>query len=494
MPARRRRRVLTVLLVLLVLIAAALVAGYWWQRPLLLTATGYPASNECAVRHVADRTEARDDLPPNPLVPHLRTSEARDVDGARVDATVRGLLAEQTAWYADGFGCTLAESRPELPAATEVSQGHRWTDLPLADPAAAGPEVEAAISQAFGDDLDETDREELGTRAVVVLHDGRLVAERYADGFGPETPQLGWSMAKSVTNLMVGALVARGDVSLDDDGLRAEWTDARADITVEDLLRMTSGLEWDETYELGTPITRMLYLEPDMASYVAGQPAEHEPGTYQGVLQRQHQPVVRRRGRQGRRHRRGTRRPASRAPVRAARPDLGGLGAGCLRQPGVQLLPLGHSPGLGGGSASSRSRAGSGTASRSCPTAGWRTRRPTAPSPTARRRATPPGGGPAARRAAPSWTGTLLPADAYEARGSRRAAGDRGPLGRPRCGQARVHPGAGRHRHQPAGRGSRPGLRHRPGCRAETMSSGRGRRAGRSARHPWTGRVDHSGR
>ncbi len=281
MPARRRRRVLTVLLVLLVLIAAALVAGYWWQRPLLLTATGYAAHNECAVRHVADRTDARDDLPPNPLVPHLRTSEARDVDGARVDATVRGLLAEQTAWYTDGFGCTLAESRPELPAATEVSQGHRWTDLPLADPAAAGPEVEAAIGQAFGDDLDETDREELGTRAVVVLHDGRLVAERYADGFGPETPQLGWSMAKSVTDLMVGALVARGDVSLDDDGLRAEWTDERADITVEDLMRMTSGLEWDETYELGTPITRMLYLEPDMASYVARQPAEHEPGTYQ---------------------------------------------------------------------------------------------------------------------------------------------------------------------------------------------------------------------
>jgi len=75
--------------------------------------------------------------------------------------------------------------------------------------------------------------------------------------------------------------VKDGVIALDDDRLRPRWTDARADITVEDLLRMQSGLEWDETYDLGTPITRMLYLEGDMGSYVAGLPAAHEPGTFQ---------------------------------------------------------------------------------------------------------------------------------------------------------------------------------------------------------------------
>ena len=44
---------------------------------------------------------------------------------------------------------------------------------------------------------------------------------------------------------------------------------------------MTSGLAWDETYDLGTPITQMLYDEPDMGGFVAGQPLAHEPGTYQ---------------------------------------------------------------------------------------------------------------------------------------------------------------------------------------------------------------------
>jgi CubicO group peptidase (beta-lactamase class C family) len=115
---------------------------------------------------------------------------------------------------------------------------------------------------------------------VVVLKDGRLVAERYADGFDAGTPQLGWSMSKSVTDLLVGRLVQEGTVSLDDDHLRPEWTDRRADITIRELLQMTSGLAWDETYALNTPITRMLYLEPDMAGYVASQDLAHDPGSY----------------------------------------------------------------------------------------------------------------------------------------------------------------------------------------------------------------------
>jgi len=107
------------------------------------------------------------------------------------------------------------------------------------------------------------------------------VAERYADGFTPQTRQLGWSMAKSVTNLLVGRLVADERLSVREDHLRPEWTDERASITVDDLLRMAAGLQWDETYDLGTPITEMLYLRDDMGGYAAGLPAVHPHGTYQ---------------------------------------------------------------------------------------------------------------------------------------------------------------------------------------------------------------------
>jgi CubicO group peptidase (beta-lactamase class C family) len=53
------------------------------------------------------------------------------------------------------------------------------------------------------------------TRAVVVIHHGRLVAERYAPGFGPETPLISWSMAKSVTQALLGIAVRKGLVDID---------------------------------------------------------------------------------------------------------------------------------------------------------------------------------------------------------------------------------------------------------------------------------------
>ncbi|WP_394550635.1 serine hydrolase domain-containing protein [Agromyces sp. MMS24-JH15] len=272
-----RRRVVGIVAAAIVLVlVAAVVAVYWWQRPLLLTGTGYAAHNACAVTEVAGRADPASDLPPNPLVPYLRESgEAGDP----TSATVLGVLARQQAWYTEGFGCTLAGERPDLGEATAIEGGaNPYTDAPAP---AADADLEAAIALAFGDDLDADAAAALGTRGLVVLKDGELVGERYADGFEASTPQLGWSMSKSVTDLMVGVLAKQGVVSLDDDHLRPEWTDGRADITVEQLLRMTSGLEWDETYDLGTPITRMLYLEPDMGSYVASLPLESTPGTVQ---------------------------------------------------------------------------------------------------------------------------------------------------------------------------------------------------------------------
>ena len=272
-------RLRRVLIGLLALVLIALVGGYWYERPLLLTATGYAAHNACAVELVAGRDNPKEDLPPNPLVPVLRTStESVGVDrGSR--GSILGVLAAQDAWFTEDFGCTVAAERPELPTPTPVSaDANPFTGAatPTSDPATT-----SALAAAFGDQLSETDREELGTRAVVVIRDGELVAERYADGFDAATPQLGWSMAKSVTNLMVGRLVEQGVVSLDDAQLRREWTDDRANITIEQLLQMTSGLAWDETYDLGTPITQMLYREPDMGGFVAAQTLAHQPGTYQ---------------------------------------------------------------------------------------------------------------------------------------------------------------------------------------------------------------------
>jgi len=273
MRALRRAGIVAGSLVLV--LVAALTGVYLWQGPLLLTGTGYAAHNACAVQVMAGRENPQTDLPPNPLVPYLDVR----VDGAVATASVFGVGTPQQARFTEGFGCTLASAPLELGEATGVTAAGN----PFADAAtpSASPAIEAALDRAFAVGEPDEVVANLGTRGVVIVKDGALVAERYADGFDASTPQLGWSMTKSVTSLMTGMLVQQGVVSLSDAQLRPEWTDGRASITVENLLRMDSGLEWDETYDLGTPITRMLYLEPDMGAYVASLPLEHAPGEVQ---------------------------------------------------------------------------------------------------------------------------------------------------------------------------------------------------------------------
>jgi CubicO group peptidase (beta-lactamase class C family) len=117
------------------------------------------------------------------------------------------------------------------------------------------------------------------TRAVIVVHGGRIVAERYGRGFDARMPQLGWSMAKSVTAGLVGALLEDGRLGLDTSAL---WPagDARAAIAIRDLLAMSSGLEWNEGYGAVSDVTRMLYLEPDMAAFARSHRLAHPVGSF----------------------------------------------------------------------------------------------------------------------------------------------------------------------------------------------------------------------
>ncbi|GAA4900878.1 serine hydrolase [Tessaracoccus lubricantis] len=269
--AGRPRWVVALCVVLAVLLVAA-VAGYLYVRPLLRTGTGYAAHSLCAVTEIAGRTDASEDLPPNPLVPYLTQFKT----GSHAYVNVLGLFAGQTAFYSEGLGCTLSPRPPRFPVPDAVPSQKLLTEEPVPDRA-----LDEAIGRAFGDHLPDDEAEALGTRGIVVVRDGVIVGERYADGFTSNTPQLGWSMTKSVANLLAGRAVMQGAVAVDDANLRPEWTDERAGITVDHLLRMTSGLSWDEDYDLGTPITQMLFNVDDMAGYVAGRPAAHEPGTFQ---------------------------------------------------------------------------------------------------------------------------------------------------------------------------------------------------------------------
>ncbi len=129
-------------------------------------------------------------------------------------------------------------------------------------------------------------KEELGeTRAVLVMHGGTIAAERYADGYDADTRFVSWSMAKTVTAVMIGMLVADGRLRLDESVPEPRWSqtgDPRGEITLRQLLQMRSGLRHTEAGDppYDSSEVQMLFREgrDDMADWATSQPLEAEPG------------------------------------------------------------------------------------------------------------------------------------------------------------------------------------------------------------------------
>ena len=113
----------------------------------------------------------------------------------------------------------------------------------------------------------------------MVLYKDHLIAEKYASGFTEETKLLGWSMTKSITSAVLGVLEKQGKVDLQQDHLFPEWEeDDRAQITLNDLLQMNSGLAWEEDYTKISDVTKMLFLAEDMTKVQLHKELEGEPG------------------------------------------------------------------------------------------------------------------------------------------------------------------------------------------------------------------------
>ena len=216
-------------------------------------------------------------LPGMPGIRRLLPLLRHHVDRARreVSASVAGLF-ESRAVYRPGMGCTLvypgeADAAAAPPPAPWSDTAPRLGDI--VGPAvveSADERLRRALDRAFADPPDGPAQ---GTIAVVVVHDDRIVAERYAPGYGIDTPLLGWSMTKSLMNALVGILVRQGRLSLTGPAPVPAWRDPgdpRHAITIEQLMRMTSGLALDDTNNGFDPSSRMLYTQPDMAAY-----AEH---------------------------------------------------------------------------------------------------------------------------------------------------------------------------------------------------------------------------
>lgn len=124
------------------------------------------------------------------------------------------------------------------------------------------------------------------THALLVVQSGRIAFEQYGDGFDATSTHHSWSMAKSITQALTGILVKDGKLDIFAPADVPVWArDARARITLDQLLRMSSGLKFIEDYAPGggpSDVIEMLFGtgKDDVAAYAAALPLEHEPGSY----------------------------------------------------------------------------------------------------------------------------------------------------------------------------------------------------------------------
>ncbi len=210
----------------------------------------------------------------------MRLFRARvDRDRQAVSASLLG-LRPRTALFRADLGATLlppGAAHTALPRAAQTAGSPTEPDNWASH--SRSPRLEDVITSAF---VERNPARLHRTRAIVVVRGGELLAERYAPGFGIETRFQGWSMTKSVLNALAGVLVGDGRLSLQDSAVRPEWQapDARADIRVEDLLRMRSGLKFSEDYaDLRSDVIEMLFNQPDAAAYAASLPLQFPVGT-----------------------------------------------------------------------------------------------------------------------------------------------------------------------------------------------------------------------
>jgi CubicO group peptidase (beta-lactamase class C family) len=139
----------------------------------------------------------------------------------------------------------------------------------------------AKLKKAIDDSFDKNGGKAKRTRAVVVLYKDKLIAEQYDKGFNKDSKILGWSMTKSITSSAFGVLAKQGKIDIYKPAPIAEWkNDDRKIITINDLLHMNSGLEWEENYSTICDATKMLFQAEDMGKVQMDKPAQFKPNTH----------------------------------------------------------------------------------------------------------------------------------------------------------------------------------------------------------------------
>ncbi|MBI1320060.1 MAG: serine hydrolase [Candidatus Hydrogenedens sp.] len=203
---------------------------------------------------------------------------------------------KRTAVYREGLGVALAldgdidalraQARPDLIPDLSALKEQPW---PMGDAPSGKPvpedydkaKLDGAVEGMFAEPNPWHKR---NTRAVMVVYQNEVVAERYAPGFGPEQRLAAWSVTKSIFHALYGIAVRDGKVDIHERAPVPAWQgagDPRAQITLDMLLRMSSGIDFTEVdYTPPAQLTTMLFDNPGAAEYFMSLPLAFPPDTH----------------------------------------------------------------------------------------------------------------------------------------------------------------------------------------------------------------------
>jgi len=282
-----KKRLFKKILIAIPILILAVATWFVWPRLPIITA--YAAKGMCSSVFLANKSPERVASEDLSFFPISLAKSKIDYNEKSVTCRVFG-LAKRKAIYREGLGAVLVLNKSEEELKKDEIRipepGYSQDTIPWPKGDILPEEKPAGVNYTRLNELIDTCFDAPGseplkkTLSIAVVYDNQLIAEKYLNGYDSKTMFHGWSMTKSITGSLAGILNEEGKLNIDEPAGFKEWAnDDRKNITVKNIIQMSSGLDWYENYFTISDATVMLMQNYDMLASVLDNKLESAPGT-----------------------------------------------------------------------------------------------------------------------------------------------------------------------------------------------------------------------